>query len=178
MQWREGHDGQEQRYRERLFPGWWVWLAVAGFVAMIAIAYGYAFGVGAGWLVAAAGAVLAIGLLLSTRLNVHVDDRVLRVGRARLPLRWVGRAVPLDAELSREARSTRLDPRAHLALRTSRCATSVMVEVTDPDDPHPYWLFSTKDPDKLVSVLREAVQLDEARRSRGARHNAGNEEKT
>ena len=176
MQWQEGQDGQEQRYRERIFPGWWLWLAVAGFVAMIAIAYGYAFGSGAGWLVAAAGGLLAAGVLLATRLTVHVDDQVLRVGRARLPLRWVGRVVPLNAELSREARSTRLDPRAHLALRTSRCDTSVMVEVTDPDDPHPYWLFSVKDPDKLATVLRKAVELDEARPPQGALGNVGNED--
>lgn len=143
---------------------------------MIAIAYGYAFGSGAGWLVAAAGALLATGLLLSTRLVVSVDDRVLRVGRARLPLNWVGRVIPLNAELSREARSTRLDPRAHLALRTSRCDTSVMVEVEDPDDPHPYWLFSVKDPDKLASVLREAVERDGAHQPKGAFGNVGNEE--
>ena len=31
MQWQEGQDGREQRYRERIFPGWWLWLAVFGF---------------------------------------------------------------------------------------------------------------------------------------------------
>jgi hypothetical protein len=40
-----------------------------------------------------------------------------------------------------------------------------MVEVTDPDDPHPYWLFSTRDPEKVASALRQAVEVDIAVRS-------------
>ena len=40
-----------------------------------------------------------------------------------------------------------------------------MVEVTDPDDPHPYWLFSTRHPEKVASVLRQAVEVDKAAHS-------------
>ncbi|MAT61164.1 MAG: hypothetical protein CMH41_05920 [Micrococcales bacterium] len=165
MQWQEGQDGNQQIYRERIGPAWWIWLAAAGFVGTVAIAYGFAFGPRAGWLVAFAGGLLAAALLTVAATVVRIDERVLRVGRARLPLHWVGRIVPLDEELSTEARSTRLDPAAFLSLRTSGCSTSIMVEVTDPDDPHPYWLFSTRDPEKVASALRQAVEVDMAVRS-------------
>lgn len=165
MQWQEGQDGTDLIYRERIGPAWWIWLATGGFVMTVAVAYGFAFGPNAGWLVAGAGGALAATLLVVAATVIRIDERVIRVGRARLPLQWVGRIVPLDEELSTEARSTRLDPAAFLSLRTSGCQTSVMVEVTDPDDPHPYWLFSTRHPEKVASVLRQAVEVDKAAHS-------------
>jgi hypothetical protein len=165
MPWREGTDGERVRYSQRLLPPWWAWVAVLGFVASVAVAYGYAFTVTAGALVGAAGALAAAVLLLGTAPLVRIDERVLRVGRARLPLTHVGRIVPLDQQLSIEARTTRLDPAAHLLLRTATTGTSVMVEVTDPDDPHPYWLFSAKHPQQVATALARAVEEEgEARR--------------
>jgi hypothetical protein len=166
MPWREGRDGDTRFHTERLLPSWWLWAAALGVIAMVSVAYGSALGSAAGWLMAGAGTALAVWLLLATAPVVHVDDRVLRVGRARLPLAHVGRVLVLDAELSAEARSTRLDPRAYLLLRTATCPMSLMVEVVDPDDPHPYWLFSAKHPQEVATALRLAVEGDKERSDR------------
>jgi hypothetical protein len=86
---------------------------------------------------------------------VVVDDLVLRAGRARLPLRHVARVATFDAQRTREARGPQADPRAYLCLR-GWIRTSVLVEVDDPDDPHPYWLVSTRRPRDLAPVLAAA----------------------
>ena len=84
-----------------------------------------------------------------------VDDRVFRAGRARLPLRHVGRIAPLDTEQTRDARGRLADPAAYLCLR-SWTSRTVLVEVEDPDDPHPYWLVSTRRGHDLAPVLAAA----------------------
>ncbi len=152
--WVEGQDGSQVVYRERLLPPWWLWSAVAAFAAMVAVAYGYAWGVGA-----AIGSALVVGvglgaLLVATSSVVAVDDRVVRAGRARLPLRWVGRTQPLDLEASALARTRDFDPAAYTLLRTWASGRAVRIQVTDPDDPHPTWLISTRDPDALAAAIR------------------------
>lgn len=158
MDWQEGRDGTATTFRERLYPRWWVWLVGFAFVSMLAVAYGYAFGSGPGWVTAAAGTLVVAVALVATAPIVSVDDRVLRARDARLPLKFVGRVRALNGPESLEARSTRLDPRAYLMLRLMSAPRCVIVEVTDADDPHPYWLVSAKRPEELATALRDAVE--------------------
>jgi hypothetical protein len=87
--------------------------------------------------------------------KIHVDDRVFRAGRARLPLQHVGRVASLDAEKSRAARGPQADRTGHYALRTIATNLSVLVEVTDPKDPHGTWLVSTRNPDALARAIAD-----------------------
>lgn len=149
----ESRDGQDPRYREWLLPPWWLWLVAVAFAASLAVAYGYALGAALGAAVAVAGGAVAVALLLATSPRLRVDELGFRAGRARLPLRYVGRVAALDAETSREARTVELDPSAHTLLRTWSAPRLVIVEVTDERDPHPYWLVSTRRPEALVREL-------------------------
>ena len=140
-------------YRERLLPPWWLWSAVAAFAAMVAVAYGYAWGVGA-----AIGSALVVGvglgaLLVATSSVVAVDDRVVRAGRARFPA--VGGADPaLGPRGVGTGTDQGLRPGAYTLLRTWASGRAVRIQVTDPDDPHPTWLISTRDPDALAAAIR------------------------
>ena len=151
----EGVDGTRAAYRERVHAPWWLWLVTVLLTGSLGVAYGYPLGRTVG----VASFLLTQGLvtwwLLGTAPLVVVDDRVLRAGRARLPLRYVGRIAPLDPAQTREARGTLADPRAHLCLR-SWVSRSVLVEVDDPDDPHPYWLISTRHGHELAAALAPA----------------------
>lgn len=151
--WVEGQDGADRRYREWLLPPWWLWVVSLGFVAALAVAYGAALGTTAGVIAGAVSGLTVIGLLIVGSPVVHVDDRVLRAGRARLPLRYVGRVRVLDAERTRAITGPDGDPEAFVLLRQLTTPTTVAVEVLDPRDPHPYWLISSAHPQRLADSL-------------------------
>jgi hypothetical protein len=141
-------------YREVLRPAAWVWLLVAAFAAALGVAYGYAFDAATGWLVAALTLGLLAVLLGSLwRTRIEVTAAGFRADRALLPGRWIGRVAALDREQAFRARTDRADGRAHLVLRTWSTGLAVVVEVTDPDDPHPYWLVSSRRPVALAAAV-------------------------
>lgn len=152
--WREGRDGTTTVYSERLLPPWWLWFAAGAFAAMVAVAYGYAWGAPAAVLSALVVAGGLGALLVATSSVVAVDDRVVRAGRARLPLRWVGDVEALDRDAAALARTRDFDPAAYTLLRTWASGRAIRMRVTDPDDPHPSWLISTRDPDTLADAIR------------------------
>ena len=79
-------------------------------------------------------------------------DGELHAGEARLPLRHVGRVDVVAREDKQVALGPELDPAAHLMHR-AWIGPVVRIEVTDPDDPTPYWIVSARDPDALVAAL-------------------------
>jgi hypothetical protein len=120
--------------------------------ASLGIAYGRAYGMDLGLIVGIAATILVtIGLIVNTPL-IQVDELNFRVGRARLPLQYVGKIQKLDEEQSRRARSTDANSNAHFQLRGG-IKNTVIVEVTDPQDPHPYWQVSSRNPDALINAL-------------------------
>lgn len=154
--WAEGQDGTVVAYEERLRPPWWLWLVVPASLAVLGIAYGSAYGTAAGLAVFFPPVLVAYAALWVTSPVVRVDDRVFRAGRARLPLAYAGPATALDATAARDARGRDADPRAFLVLRTWTTGRAVKVAVTDPEDPHPYWLVSTRRPERVVEALTRA----------------------
>lgn len=140
-------------YAERLFVPlrWWVqatmlvatfWLALVVAVPPVA-----AFGI-----TAAIAALVAVGFLRYGAMPVRVADGELRAGRAHLPLAYVGEVTPLDKEQTRLMAGRDADTRAFLAMRPY-VKRAVRVEVTDPADPAPYWLVSTRRPQQLAAAL-------------------------
>lgn len=152
---REGVDGTVVAYRERLYAPWYVWVVVVALTASLGIAYGFWLGRLWGVIVFVAAQGAATWWLLATAPLVVVDDLVLRAGRARLPLRYIGRIAPLDDEQSRDARGRLADPAAYLCLR-GWVPRTVLVEVEDDRDPHPYWLVSSRDGHALARALAPA----------------------
>ena len=140
-------------YAERLTVPlrWWVqgtmlvatlWLAVV--VALPALA-------------ATAVTVVALGLLVLGftsygAARVAVEDGWFRAGRARIALQHLGAVEALDAEATRRTAGVDADARAYLLLRPY-LKRAVKVEITDPADPAPYWLVSTRHADALVRGL-------------------------
>lgn len=153
--WHEGQDGHAPHYAERLWPAWWVWLLVPVLVSVLAIAYGAAYDPVWGWTIEVAGTASIWVLLALTTPLIRVDDRVFRAGAARLPLWAVGKATPMSRDDVRTHLRTG-DARTYLLIRTWATAGAVLVEVTDPEDPHPAWLVSTRHPQTLAEALNRA----------------------
>lgn len=140
-------------YTERLWLGPWVWVVAAGGVAALAIAYGGAFGTRVGWVVALLGTALVVALVLRAAPRVVVQRDGLRAGRATMPWGFTGRVLALDGDQARTARGPQGDPSAYLLLRPGVGPGAVVIEVTDPQDPHRTWLLASRDPQRLARAI-------------------------
>ncbi|GLY69763.1 hypothetical protein Atai01_63820 [Amycolatopsis taiwanensis] len=98
-------------------------------------------------------ALMAALLVQFGRAKVEVTGDELRVGKAHLPLRFVGQVEVISKEAKRKALGPEFDPAAFM-LHRGWVGPVVRVHLTDPDDPTPYWVFSTRKPEKLAEILR------------------------
>ncbi|GAA2340802.1 DUF3093 domain-containing protein [Saccharopolyspora halophila] len=140
-------------YRERLYASWWTWPLplIAAVLLAAEVHMGYP-GVRA-WLPYAVLVPLAIAVpLLLGRTKIEVTGGELWVGDAHLPLRFVEDAEVIARHEHRRALGPDLDPAAFMVHR-SWVRTSVRVWLDDPDDPTPYWVVSTRHPEKLRRAL-------------------------
>ena len=146
-------NGVELPFAERLtVPLRW-WVQATMLVASLWLALVVALPGALAWTISAAAMALAVGLLLSYgSARVVVGDGVLRVGRARIGAEHLGAATALDADATRRTAGVDADARAHLVLRPY-LKRAVRVEIADPADPTPYWLVSTRHPDRLAAAV-------------------------
>lgn len=146
-------------YRERLRVPlrWWAqgtMLVATVWLTLIVALYDHAAWLA--WLITAlAMAALAAALRSYGSALLVVDEDWFRAGRARIETRHVGLCEALDAEDSRRVAGRDADARAHLLLRPY-LKRSVKVEITDPADPAPYWLVSSRHPRALAAALNAA----------------------
>ena len=154
--WSEGRDGSHRSYRERLYPPIAVFILVIGLATLVGVAYGAAYGAAWGWGFGILMGAIGLGVLLATSTPIHVDDRVVRVGRARLPLTSVAGAEPLDREAMQEARRHG-DPRDYLVLRAWSSRRGVLISLDDVRDPHPRWVVTSRHPERLAQAVGEAL---------------------
>lgn len=138
-------------YREKLWPNVWIWIISAG-VAGAGILVFAPISAAAGYTAAVVlFAIIAVLLILSTP-SIVVTESTLTVGRATIERRFVGGAQSFRGEEATAERGTRLNGLAYLCIR-GWIDPVVKVGITDPSDPTPYWLTSTRHPDELAAAL-------------------------
>jgi hypothetical protein len=141
-------------YEERLVAPPFVWLG-AVVLALLAAGAVHAGGEGARavvpYVLLPLLAVAAVAL--ASRGRVRVEDGVLHVPRARIPLAHIGEVTALDREATRQVRGPLAEPRAFVITKPW-LSGSVRVEIDDPADETPYWLVGTRDPEGLAQALR------------------------
>jgi hypothetical protein len=97
---------------------------------------------------------LAVGIVWSMgRSALEVSGGELRIRGAHLPLTYVSGAVTLDALTLRRVVGREGDPAAFVSIRPW-IGPGVQVWLDDPEDPTPYWVVSSRDPARVVEVLR------------------------
>ncbi|MEO5779132.1 DUF3093 domain-containing protein [Arthrobacter oryzae] len=139
-------------YTEKLWPNTWIWLIAAGFSsAGILVLAPISFGTG---LTAAAVlfVIIAVLLVLSTP-AITVTRSTLQVGRATIERRFLGDAAAFRGKEATAERGTRLNGLAFLCIR-GWIDPVVHIEITDPSDRTPYWLTSTRHPERLIAALK------------------------
>jgi len=146
--------GVGPEYRERLGPSLWVLVsaAVAGPMAALVFA---PIDTTAALIIGAVVGVAVIALLVAGAPVVEIRDGMLRAGRARIEVDLLGAPTVTVGEQARHARGPGLDPRSWHVIRGGIDGI-VVIEVTDPDDPTPFWVVSSRTPDRLAAALRMA----------------------
>jgi hypothetical protein len=141
------------QYSERLtVPLRW-WVQATMLLATLWLAFAVALPLWAASL--AAGGLLLVTFAFfvwigSARLVVR--EGVLHAGAAHIGLEHLGSCEPLGPEDTRRVHGVEADARAFLLTRPY-LKRAVKVTVADPADPTPYWLLSTRAPDRLAAAL-------------------------
>lgn len=93
-----------------------------------------------------------LGLWWLGRIRVAVTSDEFQVDDARLPLDVVAQVIALDAESKRLLLGPASDPLAFVIQRPW-ITGAVQVVLDDSEDPTPYWVISSRHPEKLAAAL-------------------------
>jgi hypothetical protein len=145
------------RFDERLSVPWWWALPTLLVIALVAFSLWLGHPGVPAWvcpvvLVPAAAA----GLIRLGRYRVsvieHPDGPALRVGPAVLPTSLIAGATAVPSGAKQHELGPRLDPGAYV-LHRPWIGPLARIELDDPEDPTPYWVFSVRHPRALLAAL-------------------------
>ena len=77
------------------------------------------------------------------------------MGRATIEHAYIAACRALNAEETRGRTGIEADARAHMVVRPY-IKTAVEITLNDPEDPVPYWLVSTRQPQRLAAAMQDA----------------------
>jgi hypothetical protein len=149
---------QTVRYRERLWVPWWWWPLGFALAGLIALEVRQGVSALPGWLPFALLLPVAAAVLVwFSKVEVQViaapdDDVELWVGAAHLPVGVIARSAEVPGSAKSAALGRQLDPAAYVVHR-AWVGPMVLLVLDDPDDPTPYWLVSTRHPDRVLAAL-------------------------
>jgi hypothetical protein len=139
-------------FTEVLRPPIWVLAFIYFMFLSLVIAIWAAFDT-TSTIVAFAIATLAIPVVAqSLTSRIQVDKNELRVDKAHIELKYLGKVSVLDSDAMRLLRTRDADPAAFLAIKFW-ASKGIKIEVIDPRDATPYWLITSKRGEKLAALL-------------------------
>ncbi|WJY65707.1 hypothetical protein CAQUA_04970 [Corynebacterium aquatimens] len=145
-------------YKERQWVPWYWWLFAIAFAALLGAQMGnnrgIAYFIGA-FAISAALLGWFLYSLSSTEIAVERDadgTRWLVIGESNLPNTVVSRSMAVPYSAKQSALGPQLDPAAYL-VHHSWVAEMVLLVLDDPEDPTPYWLVSSKNPEALLKAF-------------------------
>ena len=144
-------------YRERLLVPVSYWLLAVPSIAFLgAEAWFVAGGIIPPITLAVLSVIAASFLIHWGSATIEVTGGVLRAGRDTLPLGEAGEVIALDEKQAALLSGPQADPAAHLFLRPY-VKRAVYIGLADPTDGVPYWLISTRHPDRLTAAIGHAT---------------------
>lgn len=146
----------EERFHEKISLPISVWSLYVALCATISFSVWAALGNVAAIATSLIQIILIVLWSVRNSLSIYIEtiDRqhYLHVDGAHLPLTFIKEVTVLDSTEMARMRTRDANPRAHLALRFWE-KSGVKIELTDPADPTPYWLISTKKGSELKEVI-------------------------
>lgn len=141
-------------FREKLWPSAWLFISTALVIPaslLVFLPINISVGIAAAIILYAG----CVGALLLSATRIEVNDSHLIAGKARLPVGIIGIVGQFSTSEATLERGQRLDARAFLVIR-GWIDPVVRIELIDPNDPVPYWLVSTRDPQALALAIDRA----------------------
>ncbi|MEO0024574.1 MAG: hypothetical protein RL196_1015 [Actinomycetota bacterium] len=142
-------------FRERLTPSWPLFLA-----ALIALPSFYLVFLPINESVGlVSGSLVTFSIWAAMFLGspvIEVSEGQLMVAKAHIPLSLLGEAKSIEPNLAFEERGPRLDSRAYVRFQVG-VRSLVRVQISDANDPTPYWLISTRRPVELIEAIKQAA---------------------
>jgi hypothetical protein len=139
-------------YRERVRPNLGTFIAVATLlpaVTLVSEPFDYRIGI-------AVGLILVISIwaaLFFLAPVIQVGSSHLTVARAKIQRNLLGKIEEIAKDQIFSERGPKLDPAAYKVFQGT-VKTAIKIFLNDPNDPTPYWIISTRNPEKLAEVLR------------------------
>ena len=141
----------EPHYQERVVPKWSSFLPVLGVFPALWLTF-LPINEPAGFWSGIAATVLIVLAMFGKSARIVVSEDFLSVANATIERKHISRVVVVRKDEAFAARGRELDPRAWIHFQGS-VPTLLRVELVDPADPTPYWLFSTRKPEEIKRVL-------------------------
>lgn len=94
--------------------------------------------------------VFTISYLSSPLITLTKDN--LSVGKVKIETKFLGLAQEVSASESFNERGPLLDTRAFTRFQVG-VKTLIKIEITDKEDPTPYWLLATRNPEVLAGII-------------------------
>jgi hypothetical protein len=140
-------------FKERV--GWpiWLWAFLLFLCGSLSLAIWAALGNTWAEVSMLAQLVGLIFLWQSTPLEIKVVDDSLHVGPARIEKKYISNIVALSSEEMRILRGPKINTSAYMQIRFW-ISTGVKITISDPQDPTPYWLVSSKKAHQLADALK------------------------
>lgn len=139
-------------FREVLRPPIWVLAFIYFLFLSLVIALWAAFDTRVTF-IAFLISTIAVGYIaFAWRSTIKLTGEELMIDRAHIERRYIGKVTPLDQDQMRLLRTRDADPSAFLALKFW-APRGVRIEISDPRDPTPYWLITSKRGDELAALL-------------------------
>lgn len=85
---------------------------------------------------------------------ITLDTNNLRIGKTRIDKKFLGTATAVYKQDAFKERGSRLDIRAFTKFQVG-IQQLVRVEINDEDDPTPYWLIATRNPEVLAAQINK-----------------------
>lgn len=141
------------RYRETIRWSLWIWFFFAFLLGSLSLAVWAALGTATAMAVSLGELVLLVIFYLKSSLHLRVSEGWLFAGKAKIETKYITSIIELDGPTMRKVRGPESDPASYLEIRFW-VTEGIKIEIDDPRDMTPYWLISTRNPDKLASALR------------------------
>lgn len=139
-------------FKEVLRPPIWVLAFIYFLLLSLVIAIWAAFGGLATLYSFIAVTIALIFLAFKMRSTISINGQELRIDRAHIEIKYLGKVTLLDAPEMRLLRTRDADPAAYLAIKFWT-PIGLKVEVNDPRDPTPYWLITSKRGEEIAALL-------------------------
>jgi hypothetical protein len=138
-------------YQERVRPNFGTFLATAALIpAITLVSEPFDFRIG---LIIGSVLVLAIWwTMFFLSPVIRVREKSLSVGVVSIPRSLLGRIEVIAKDQIFQERGPKLEPAAFKVFQGT-VKTAVKIEISDPSDPTPYWIISTRKPIQLASAL-------------------------